>query len=195
MDDYVHAKGPSSADDAARLRTHVQDRLNLLEKNGHCQVCNTTRWVLLSSGDAAGQTTATQLAGWPTYALACGNCGFVRHHLKSIFDGNDSLAYPDADGSRLAAVPGPGDRMLEAKIAVLEKIAASTDDLLAELRWDLRAVRCKQEDDFRSLAERIGGHAEKLAETMSGSTLKLCAVFGLAVLGLLGVMAKGFRWF
>ncbi len=192
LEDYVPAQDLSAADAAARLRAHVQDRLNLLEKNGHCQVCNTTQWVLLS--DATAQNSAAQLPGWPTYALACGTCGFVRHHLKSIFDGSGGQAYA-AGGAARPGSRGDEAAPLDAKVAVLERIAASTDDLLAELRWDVRAMRCKQEDDYRSLAERMAEQAGGLSATVSGATRRLYFAGGMAVLGVVCVMAKGFRWF
>ena len=179
------------------MRKHVQDRLNVLEKNGQCPVCNTTQWALLNGHDGTPQKPATPLPGWPTYALACGHCGFVRHHLRSIFDGNETLGAPGNGSSRVAGGDGGGSNgfTLEARVAVLEKMAASTEDLLAELRWDLKAVRSRQEEDYRSSTDRISDQSEKLAETISGSTLRLYVAGGLAVVSVLATMAKGFRWF
>ena len=197
-EDHLDAEEITFPDPAARLRKHVQDRLHVLEKNGQCPVCNTTQWALLNSSDVAPHRTATQFSGWPTYALACGNCGFVRHHLKTIFDGAATLGYAaHEDGSRVAGgdVGAHNGNLLEAKVAVLEKIAAMTEDLLAELRWDMKAVRSKQEEDYRSFAERMASHSEKLSEKVSGSTLKLYGAVGLAAACVLGVVAKGFRWF
>ncbi len=85
--------------------------------------------------------------------------------------------------------------MLEARLAVLEKIATSTEDLLAELRWDMKAVRGRQEEDCRLSADRMSNHSEKLTDMIGGSTLKLSVAGGLAVAGVLVAMAKGFRWF
>ncbi len=195
-EDHFDAEDMSSPDPAARLRKHVQDRLHVLERNGQCPVCNTTQWMLLNWNDVTLQATTTQPSKWPTYALACGNCGLVRHHLRSIFDGSEKLSFPGGSDSRVGfGDGGRGDRALEAKVAVLEKIAASTDDLLAELRWDLKAVRGKQDEDYRSLADRISGGAEGLSEKVASSALRICIAGGLAVAGVVGVMAKGFRWF
>ena len=190
---HFDAKDPQPPDPAARLRKHVQDRLHVLEKTGQCQVCNANEWALLNSSDVTTQITTTQLSGWPTYALACGKCGFVRHHLRSIFDGNVTLPSPGEHGSHLAGVPS--DTVLEARVAVLGKIAASTEDLLAELRWDMKAVRSKQEEDYRLLADKMSGHSEKLSALAGGFTLRLYALGGLAVAGLLALVAKSLRWF
>ena len=187
-EDHLDMNDMSFPDPAARLRKHVQDRLHLLEKSGQCPVCNTTQWTLLNNNDVT-----TQLPGWPTYALACERCGFVRHHLRSIFDGDELLAAPGEHGSRVAG--GANASVLEAKVAVLEKIAASTDDMLAELRWDMKAVRSKQEEDYRSLADKISDHSGSLSEKISGSALRLYIAVGVVAAGVLGITAKGFKLF
>jgi hypothetical protein len=67
---------------------------------------------------------------------------------------------------------GPHDPGMEARVAVLEQIAKSTEAVLGEIRLDVREVRKHQEQDFRIL-------------------------FGVIVsvaLGLAAIMAKGFRW-
>lgn len=61
---------------------------------------------------------------------------------------------------------------MEARVAVLEQIARSTEETLRELRGEMRSLRDRQERDFRL--------------TWAG----LIAV----ALGLAGLMAKGFGW-
>ena len=76
------------------------------------------------------------------------------------------------DGSVGGSGPPP-DRSLEARVAVLEEIAATTKAGMSELREDVRALRNAQERDFRIL-------------------------FGALItttLGLAALMAKGFHWF
>lgn len=69
--------------------------------------------------------------------------------------------------------PVPGDTAMEARVAVLEQIAKSTEATLKEIRDDLRELRRNQERDFR-----LG-----VSVTVAG------------LLGLAGLMAKGFHWF
>ncbi len=68
---------------------------------------------------------------------------------------------------------GPQDPGMEARVAVLEEIAASTKEVLKDIRTDLKGVREKQESDFRIL---VG--------------LGFSAAAALAI-----AMAKGFHWF
>jgi hypothetical protein len=67
----------------------------------------------------------------------------------------------------------PQGHHMEARIAVLEEIAASTKSTLRELRDDVRWVRDKQETDFRIMF----------------------GVLITAALGLATLMARGFHWF
>jgi hypothetical protein len=72
---------------------------------------------------------------------------------------------------------------MEARVAVLEEIAATTKSMLADMRVDVKTIRDKQEADYRSLAGKI-----------SGETLKLYVAGGLAVAAVLGVLTHGFKW-
>jgi hypothetical protein len=67
---------------------------------------------------------------------------------------------------------GHGDGM-EARVAVLEQIAKSTAEALMDIKADLRSMRDKHDSDFRI--------------TFAAGTA--------AVLGVVALMAKGFRWF
>lgn len=62
---------------------------------------------------------------------------------------------------------------MEARVAVLEQIAKSTEAVLKELRDDAKELRRNQERDFR---------------------LTWAGMIAIA-LGLAGLMAKGFKWF
>jgi hypothetical protein len=90
------------------------------------------------------------------------------------------LPFPGRSGSGTMPVEPPagpphdgGMSDLPARVAVLEQIAKSVDATLKEIKDDLRGMRDKQERDFR-----------------------LSVIWtGLVGLTILGVMAKGFRWF
>ena len=72
---------------------------------------------------------------------------------------------------------------MEARVAVLEKIASNTEAMLTELRADVKAIRTQQESDYRALAEKI-----------SGETLRLYLAGAAAALALMALIAKGFMW-
>lgn len=71
----------------------------------------------------------------------------------------------------------------EARVAVLEKIASSTEAMLAEIRTDLKLVREKQNDDYRELY-KLG-----LATTLALGTFTTALASGLAYM-----LARGFHW-
>jgi cobalamin biosynthesis protein CbiG len=62
---------------------------------------------------------------------------------------------------------------MEARVAILEQIAKSTAEALTDIKADLRSMRDKHDSDFRM--------------TFAAGTA--------AVLGVVALMAKGFRWF
>ncbi len=65
------------------------DRLerHLLEKGaaGPCPICGTIHWGVVVDDDGAVARKVTP-TGPPAYALACGNCGFLRWHVVSLLD-------------------------------------------------------------------------------------------------------------
>lgn len=80
----------------------------------------------------------------------------------------------------------PHDPNMEARVAVLEQIAKDTKDALVGLRSDLkemrddaRAIRTEQRADYRWLL---------------GITLGIGGGLFVLGLGLMGVMAHGFKW-
>jgi len=68
---------------------------------------------------------------------------------------------------------------MEARLAVLEQIAASTKDVLSELRTDIRELRT----DMRDLRQ----------DQKSDFRLTFGALITVAI-GLAGLMAHGFKW-
>jgi 2-hydroxy-3-keto-5-methylthiopentenyl-1-phosphate phosphatase len=65
------------------------------------------------------------------------------------------------------------ETQMEARVAVLEQIAASTNEILSEIKADIREIRRDQKNDFR---------------------ITFGALITLAV-GMAGLMAHGFKWF
>jgi hypothetical protein len=98
--------------------------------------------------------------------------GRAQPHLPAEPETSDFLA-PKGGGRH-----DPG---MEARLAVLEEIAASTKDVLREMRADLKVVREKQETDYRSL------YAVGVTAALGLATLSFMLAGGLA-----GIMAKGF---
>jgi len=64
------------------------------------------------------------------------------------------------------------DENVEARLAVLEQIAASTKEILTEMKADIRELRQDQKSDFR---------------------ITFAALITVAI-GLAGLMAHGFKW-
>jgi len=64
------------------------------------------------------------------------------------------------------------DENVEARLAVLEQIAASTKEILIEMKADIRELRQDQKSDFR---------------------ITFGALITVAI-GLAGLMAHGFKW-
>lgn len=89
----------------------------------------------------------------------------------------------------------PHDAVMEARVAVLEEIAATTKSMLAEVRADIKSIREKQETDYRGLHERISATELRLYEKISATELRLYLAGGAVAAGLAALMAKGFRWF
>ena len=79
---------------------------------------------------------------------------------------------------------GPHDPAMEARVAVLEQMAKSTETTLKEIRDDLRAMRAELTGRMDKADERLWVNSRWLLATQA-------AMFVL----LAGIMAKGFHWF
>ena len=69
----------STSDHLARLNS----LFGKLHAHAHCPMCKYHGWNLLvdSKGEPANITFTA-----PSYSFACGNCGFIRSHLRSYID-------------------------------------------------------------------------------------------------------------
>lgn len=97
---------------------------------------------------------------------------------------------------------GGGDNSdMEPRIAILEQIAKDTKDTLKEIKEDLRAMRVEIKDDLQAMRGDIKTETTALRNTQErdfrltmGVIVTLAIGLGGLMLGLLGLMAKGFHW-
>ena len=97
---------------------------------------------------------------------------------------------------------GPHDPSMEARVAVLEQIAKQTNETLGAIRTDLAGIRADLKTDLTAVRTeaRTGLDATRDRQDRDFRLIFgaiISAFLGLAgmILGLAGVMAKGFKWF
>jgi hypothetical protein len=90
------------------------------------------------------------------------------------------------DGANNLAGGGspPHDPNMEARVAVLEEIAAATKQAMADLRQEVRALRAETSRRDEALRDVV----ETNFRIMFGALIT-------TALGLAALMAKGFHWF
>jgi len=91
---------------------------------------------------------------------------------------------------------------MEARIAVLEQIAADTRDSLKEIKDHLlrlehshKADFRRLEDDFRRVEEHQRSDLRQLDERQRSDFRLLLSAGAVAAIGLAALMAHGFHWF
>jgi hypothetical protein len=107
----------------------------------------------------------------------------------------------------VAGDPGPPhDRPMEARVAVLEEIAATMKEAVVDFRHELRALRTElnQElvalrtetsQEFRALRTETSQRDEHLREAQERDFRILFSAMITVALSLAAMMAKGFHWF
>ncbi len=91
---------------------------------------------------------------------------------------------------------------MEARVAVLEQIAADTRETLKEIKDHLlrleeshKADFRRLEDDFRRVEQHHRGDFRRLEEHQRGDFRLLLSAGAAATIGLAALMAHGFHWF
>jgi hypothetical protein len=91
---------------------------------------------------------------------------------------------------------------MEARVAVLEQIAADTWDALKEIKGHLLRLEESHKADFRRLEEgrstdfrRLEDDFRRLAEHQRSDFRLLLSAGAAAAIGLAALMAHGFHWF
>jgi hypothetical protein len=108
--------------------------------------------------------------------------------------------------TRSSTLPAPAppdyDAGMEARVAVLEQIAASTEKALTGLREDLREFRQEVRQDTTEFRHEVrqdsSGFRQEMREELGDvrQDIRWLLALGIAAVGvLLAVMAHGFRWF
>lgn len=96
----------------------------------------------------------------------------------------------------VAGGAGPShDPVMEARVAVLEEIAASTKEALSDLRRELHELRTettRRDDDLRADMIR---RTDDLRDALERDFRIMFGVLITTALGLAAMMAKGFHWF
>jgi hypothetical protein len=80
---------------------------------------------------------------------------------------------------------------MEARVAVLEQIAADTRETLREIKDHLLRMEENHKADFR----RLEGDFRRLEEHQRGDFRLLLSAGAAATIGLAALMAHGFHWF
>lgn len=96
----------------------------------------------------------------------------------------------------VAGDPGPPhDRQMDARVTVLEEIAATLKEAVGDFRQELRAQRTetmRRDDDLRSELVR---RTDVLRDAQERDFRILFSATITISLGLAALMAKGFHWF
>lgn len=103
----------------------------------------------------------------------------------------------------VAGDPGsPHDRAMDARIAVLEEIAAATKDGLADLRHETRdtngridALRGDMDRRFDAMRDDMNRRFDAMRSAQDRDFRIMFSALITAVLGLAALMARGFHWF
>jgi hypothetical protein len=107
----------------------------------------------------------------------------------------------------VAGDPGPPhDHPMEARVAVLEEIAATMKEALLDLRQEMRALRTELQQELvalrtetnlevRALRTETSRRDEHLREAQERDFRILFSAMITVALGLAAMMAKGFHWF
>jgi hypothetical protein len=115
---------------------------------------------------------------------------------------------PAEAGSKSSLPPGgepPYGPGMEARLAVLEQIAATTRDALVEIKAEMRDIRNEIKDFRKEVKDEFRDVREEMKElrqdqktdfritfgALIASTLGLASLLG----GLAAIMAHGFKWF
>ena len=104
------------------------------------------------------------------------------------------------DGTNnLAGGDGPRhDRNMEARVAVLEEIAAATKQGFSDMRRDIQETHRRIDETNRRMDELRADTNRRFDEMRDRHDRDFRLMFGAlitAVLGLAALMAKGFHWF
>lgn len=65
----------------------VAKKLDSKTKREVCPYCDNKMWFLLNKTDQHPVLMLKNFGNFPTYSLACTNCGFIRQHLSIVVDG------------------------------------------------------------------------------------------------------------
>lgn len=65
----------------------IAERIALKAPNDVCPFCFNKRWFFLQENGLYPSIMLSNSNRYPTYSLACTNCGFVRQHIQLIVDG------------------------------------------------------------------------------------------------------------
>ena len=100
---------------------------------------------------------------------------------------------PDVDGTNnLAGSSGPPhDRGMEARVAVLEEIAAATQQVVVELRSDNN----RRFDEVSRRFDDVNRRFDAMRDAMERDFRILFGALITVALGLAALMARGFHWF
>ena len=101
-------------------------------------------------------------------------------------DGMDNLA--GGGGS-------PHDRRMEARVAVLEEIAAATKQGIVDIRNEIREQRSATDRRLDATNQRIDALRDSLKDALERDFRIMFGALITAVVGLAALMAKGFHWF
>lgn len=104
---------------------------------------------------------------------------------------------PEMDGmDNLAGGGGsPHDRSMEARVAVLEEIAAATKQGIVDIRNEIREQRSATDRRLDATNQRIDALRDSLKDALERDFRIMFGALITAVVGLAALMAKGFHWF
>lgn len=118
-------------------------------------------------------------------------------NVVQIYSRLDELETPQQEPVLEKKGGGPHDPSMEARIAVLEQIARSTEATLKEIRDDLRGMRSDQKTDTGALRSEIGGLRTDIGSLRDKGISAVKWLLGLGFAGfaaVFGVLAAHFHW-
>ena len=86
-------------DDEATAKL-IGAKLDARAPNTVCPFCSNKNWFVLDVGTAITVVAVAGMSNYSTYTFACTNCGFIRQHMRSVVDGEQTgpvdIALPEA---------------------------------------------------------------------------------------------------
>jgi hypothetical protein len=113
-------------------------------------------------------------------------------------------AKPTASGT-VSPVPGQNAASLETRVAILEKIAVDTRDVLVEIKLDIREMRQEFKQEMRETRQEFKQEMREMrqefkqdikdlrSDQRSDFRINFGALMTVTI-GLAGLMAHGFHW-